>query len=224
MQGGSHTPTYRRFADVVFLLDITGANASFIETLTHSLAWLALPTDWRARVIGFRDAKCDGDSWLVSNPFVSNDLDGLRAQLENIQCLGGGDEPESLLDALDFVCSLPEAESNESTDEQSWRHATDSERIVFVYTDATFHPSTLDGSATVRDIAARIMEKRLRLLMIRPDAPCFDIFDAVPNSMTVVALAAPYSESARELCPHELTKRMSSVWKGTAKHMADPQI
>jgi hypothetical protein len=150
---------------------------------------------------------------LVSNPFVSNDLDGLRAQLGNIQCLGGGDEPESLLDALDFVCSLPEVENNESPDEESWRHATDSERIVLLYTDATFHPTTLDRSATASDITKKLTKKKLQLWMLRPDTPCFDLFDQMPNSVTLYAFSAPFTRSAREFCDQDLSEKLSYLWK-----------
>lgn len=215
MQGESHTPMLlkRRVADIVFLLDITGSNARFVDLLQHSLDSLESLTDWRARVIGFRDAKCDGEFWLVTNPFVANDIDGLRAQLTNIQCEGGGDQPESLLDALDFVCCLPEVESNVSPDEESWRHPTDSKRIVFLYTDATFYPTTLDRSATAIDIAKKLIKKKLQLWMLRPDTPCFDVFDSLPSSGTLYAFSAPFTRSAREFCDQDLSETLSYLWK-----------
>ena len=62
--------------------------------------------------MGYRDieaAQSEGLPWLVDAPFV-RDADELKAQLSQLKAEGGGDEPESLLDAL-FKISVDGSQS-----------------------------------------------------------------------------------------------------------------
>src|SRR3954463_13116676 len=108
-------------ADIVFVVDISGSMSpcidalrrnieAFIDSLNKGDANNAAPVkDWRGKVVGYRDlehAETDGLPWLVDNPFV-RDAVALKAQLAGLRAAGGGDEPESLLDALYTVASMP---------------------------------------------------------------------------------------------------------------------
>jgi hypothetical protein len=107
-------------ADIVFLIDVTGSMAPiidalrknievFVDSLSSGDANNAAPVkDWRGKVVGYRDieaAEAEGLPWIVDNPFV-RDAGALKAQLATLQAAGGGDEPESLLDALYKVASM----------------------------------------------------------------------------------------------------------------------
>ena len=107
-------------ADIVFMLDITGSMApcidalranieTFIDSLSKGEANNAPPIrDWRAKVVGYRDveaAQSEGIPWFVDAPFV-RDAGELKAQLSQLRAEGGGDEPESLLDALFKIASM----------------------------------------------------------------------------------------------------------------------
>jgi hypothetical protein len=97
----------------VFVVDVSGSMATcidalrtniemFVDSLSRGDANNAAPVkDWRGKVVGYRDfesAEADGLPWIVDNPFV-RDAGALKAQLATLQAVGGGDEPESLLDA-----------------------------------------------------------------------------------------------------------------------------
>jgi hypothetical protein len=107
-------PKTRGVADLVFVVDISGSMApcidalrknieTFIDSLSQGGANNAAPVkDWRGKVVGYRDieaAQGEGLPWIVDHPFV-RDAAALKAQLGTLQANGGGDEPESLLDAL----------------------------------------------------------------------------------------------------------------------------
>ena len=103
-------------ADIVFLIDVSGSMAPiidalrknievFVDTLGAGDANSGPPVkDWRGKVIGFRDAEHD-PNWFHDFPFV-RDAVALKAQLAELRAEGGGDEPESLLDALYKVSTM----------------------------------------------------------------------------------------------------------------------
>ena len=197
--------------DIVFLIDATGSMAdcidavkaslgSFIDTLVGDQSPIK---DWRARVVGYRDANCDGDMWLETNPFVANDISGLRSQLDRLTAQGGGDEPESLLDALGYVCSWGELAPAASPDYESWRHRAECKRAIVLFTDATYQAtmSAKSGNAggTVDDIISSLAAKRIQLLMVAPGVACFDKLTETDNSMLVRELASPFAESLKSL-------------------------
>src|SRR5918998_406883 len=106
-------------ADIVFVVDVSGSMApcidalrknieAFIDSLSQGGPNNAAPVrDWRAKVVGYHDieaAQSEGLPWIVDNPFV-RDTGTLKAQLSALQAAGGGDEPESLLDALFKIAS-----------------------------------------------------------------------------------------------------------------------
>lgn len=177
-------------ADIVFLIDVSGSmgpvisdlvrNVSlFIDTLTAKDANNSNPIkDWRGKVVGYRDIDHDGSSWFVDNPFV-RDADSLKAQLNRLNADGGGDEPESLLDALYQVVSVPASSKGQESSGQ-WRYRSDATRVVIVFTDASFHPSFKipDGGGTggLDDIKNLIMANRIFLFAFCPEMECYDNF------------------------------------------------
>ncbi len=174
--------------DIVFLIDATGSMQPAIDDLKRNIKMFfnqlakgddngnAIVKDWRARVIGYRDVNVD-DEWYIDNPFV-RDPKEIERQLDAIEADGGGDEPESLLDALYKVAkfgSTPKMVQEE--DPTMWRYRSDAARIVIVFTDASFHPTTSLGEAPNLDwteIANLIMQEKLRLSIYAPQMDCYD--------------------------------------------------
>src|SRR5687768_2501635 len=140
-------------ADIVFLIDVSGSMTpiidalrknieTFIDSLSHGDANNAAPVkDWRGKVMGYRDiehATAEGLQWLEDNPFV-RDAVALKAQLANLRAAGGGDEPESLLDALYKVATMEATPKGAQGEEPNkWRYRSDAARVVIVFTDASF--------------------------------------------------------------------------------------
>jgi hypothetical protein len=96
--------------DIVFLIDITRSMVGCIDKLKNNIEKFitflteegsndAVVKDWRGKCVGFRDYEDNPSDWLEDNPFVRN-ASSLIGQLRGFVAHGGGDEPETLLDAI----------------------------------------------------------------------------------------------------------------------------
>jgi hypothetical protein len=179
--------------DIVFLIDATGsmqpcidalkANIStFIDTLTSTNANNQAPVKhWRAKVVGFRDFAAD-QMFLIDNPFVEGAAE-VRSQLDRITADGGGDEPESLLDALYHVATMEQTGKGGQFDPAKWRYRSDAARVVIVFTDAPYKEAmTVPAGGTFDDLKNVIHGNRIILSMFAPDLPCYDLLAGLDKS------------------------------------------
>ena len=187
-------------ADLVFLVDVSGSMAAcidalrrnievFIDSLSRGDANNAAPVrDWRGKVVGYRDidtADTDGLPWIADNPFV-RDASALKAQLSDLQAAGGGDEPESLLDALYKVASMEATpKGSQGEDPAKWRYRSDAARVVIVFTDASFKesmslPEAKGGS--LQDVANVVMANRIILSLFAPNFEGYDRLSQIDKS------------------------------------------
>ena len=187
-------------ADVVFLIDVSGSMApiidalrknieTFVESLSSGGANNAAPVrDWRGKVVGYRDveaATTEGLEWLEDHPFV-RDTAALKAQLASLTAQGGGDEPESLLDALYKVATMEAtAKGSQSEDPNKWRYRSDAARVVVVFTDASFKetlniPEAKGGS--LQDVANVVMANRIILSLFAPNFEGYDRLSQIDKS------------------------------------------
>jgi hypothetical protein len=161
----------------------------FIDSLSHGDPNDAAPVrDWRGKVVGYRDveaAQSEGLPWIVDNPFV-RDAGALKAQLAALQAAGGGDEPESLLDALFTVASMEALpKGSQSEDPAKWRYRSDAARVVIVFTDASFKetmsiPAAKGGS--FQDVANVVMANRIILSLFAPNFEGYDRLSQIDKS------------------------------------------
>jgi hypothetical protein len=193
-------PKTKGVADIVFLIDISGSMApcidalrrnieAFIDSLSRGDANNAAPVrDWRGKVVGYRDIEADqaaGLAWIVDNDFV-RDAASLKAQLGTLQANGGGDEPESLLDALYKVASMESAPKGSQTEDSTkWRYRSDAARVVIVFTDASFKetmsiPEAKGGS--LQDVANVVMANRIILSLFAPNFEGYDRLSQIDKS------------------------------------------
>lgn len=187
-------------ADVVFLIDVTGSMSpiidalrtnieAFVDSLSSGDANNAAPVrDWRGKVVGYRDidaAHAEGLSWFEDNPFV-RDTSMLKAQLAALRAQGGGDEPESLLDALYKVATMEALPKGaQSEDPNKWRYRSDAARVVVVFTDASFKetmtlPEAKGGS--LQDVANVVMANRIILSLFAPNMEGYDRLSQIDKS------------------------------------------
>jgi hypothetical protein len=187
-------------ADIVFLIDVSGSMAAcidalrrnievFIDSLNRGDANNAAPVkDWRGKVVGYRDIEhdqADGLPWITDHPFV-RDTAALKAQLGTLQAAGGGDEPESLLDALYKVASVEAMPKGSQTEDPlKWRYRSDAARVVIVFTDAPFKetmslPEAKGGS--LQDVANVIMGNRIILSLFAPNFEGYDRLSQIDKS------------------------------------------
>ncbi|MEI6604954.1 MAG: vWA domain-containing protein [Verrucomicrobiota bacterium] len=191
-------------ADIVFLIDATGsmgtcidalkANISiFVDSLSGHNANNASPIkDWRAKVVGYRDFEED-ETPFVDNPFVK-DAAALKAQLGGLEATGGGDEPESLLDAMYKVVNMDCTDDISGTEDPSkWRHRHQARRVVIIFTDATFKESMKEpAGGTFNDLANLIYQNRVIVNLFAPDLPIYpDTFASLDKAEYVNVTTSP---------------------------------
>jgi hypothetical protein len=188
--------------DIVLLLDLTGSMQPCIEGVKANLLTFLtslrdglqpdanspkISLDGRFKVVGFRDHRATSganDSWFVDNPFVREAAE-LQAQLNspNMQAQGGGDEPESLMDALYKVGAMAESSIQEGEDANKWRKGV--HHCVIFFTDASFvRPMTIPEAAggDVQDLANKLMESRIKMFGMAPEWNGYNELSAVPGS------------------------------------------
>jgi hypothetical protein len=190
----------RGVADIVFLMDVSGSMAPCISALRANIEMFvdalsrgdannsAVIKDWRAKIVGYRDiesAPAEGLPWYVDNQFV-RDAASIKAQLGALEAKGGGDEPESLLDAL-FKVSTMEAvpKGAQAEDPQKWRYRSDAARVVIVFTDAPYKETMSIEEARgggFQDLANVVMANRIILSLFAPNFEGYDRLSQLDKS------------------------------------------
>ena len=183
-------------ADIVFLMDATSDMMNciqkvkenltpFFEALAEDVGASYVPVkDWRAKVVGFRDFEQDGaDDWFWDNPFT-RDIKELEQQFDALEARGGGDAPESLLDAIYTVADAPKSAPG-TEDPGMWRDRQEAARAVIVFTDAPFKPVMAAPGCkggTVVDVKNICVQERILLSVFAPrDLPGCECFESLPS-------------------------------------------
>jgi hypothetical protein len=221
-------------ADIVFMVDSSGSMApcidalrtnieAFIDSLSKGEANNAPPIrDWRGKVVGYRDveaAQSEGIPWIVDAPFV-RDTNELKAQLAALKAEGGGDEPESLLDALFTAASMEASPKGSQTeDPNKWRYRSDAARVIIVFTDASFKETMSIQEAkggSLQDVANVIMANRIILSLFAPNFEGYDRLSQIDKSEWEVV-------EYEGLSPQEALKKFTSdpvSFRTTLKQLA----
>ena len=130
--------------DLIFLVDVTGSMGGCIDALKRNIRQFfdALVTgedrvtDWRAKVVAYRDITCDSP-WYQDWGFTT-DPDAMRDEIARCYASGGGDLPESLLDAVYRIST-----------ETDFREGA--ARAVLAFTDAAYKSPMSYGAAAGAD-------------------------------------------------------------------------
>jgi hypothetical protein len=146
----AYSDRFRYAVDIVFCIDVTGSMKPVISAVKsnvrafHDLLGSAMAqksksiSQLRIRVIAFRDFTDNPDDAIEFTDFFK--LPGQQAEFETfvsaLQADGGGDPPESALEALAVAI------------DSEWERGLDRRRhVVVMFTDAAAHPL---GDASVR--------------------------------------------------------------------------
>ena len=140
--------------DVLFLLDSTGSMADEIDRIKDTLLSISarisdLPSqpDLRLGMVSYRDR---GDEYVTRVFDFDADAGRFSNTIRSVQADGGGDEPESLNEALHVALNKPD-----------WRDG-DAIRLVFLLADAPPHLDYLQDY----DYAEEMVEARKRGIKI----------------------------------------------------------
>jgi hypothetical protein len=134
--------------DVLFLLDATGSMGDEIAQLQNNILGISrqiaqLNMDARYGLVTYRDR---GDEYIVRTDDFTGDVSAFQATLMQVQANGGGDEPESLNEALHAAVQAV-----------SWR-GDDTIKLIFLVADAPPHldyPNDFDYTQEMVNAAAR---------------------------------------------------------------------
>ncbi|MDX6238940.1 MAG: hypothetical protein QOG10_3755, partial [Kribbellaceae bacterium] len=143
--------------DIVFCIDVTGSMTPIIDQVkANALGFYddvqtnltekgKNVAQLRVRVIAFRDFVADGSAAVAESPFFTLPAErgGFSEFVNGLIAQGGGDAPESGLDAVALAINSP------------WMTSGDRRRqVVVVWTDQPAHP--LDPSVLPADFSARV--------------------------------------------------------------------
>ena len=180
------------FVDIVFLIDATASMTTCIDALKDNIPTLVDSMcdttnqenpirDWRAKVVGYRDFIDDPASALEDNPFVT-EAPAVHAQLNALEAKLGGDLPESLLDGIYHVANMGQTDKGaQEVDPNKWRYRTSAARVVIIFTDADYHPTTKDGG-NLDDIVLACESNRILLGIFAPEMECYDLLSEIDRS------------------------------------------
>jgi hypothetical protein len=153
----ANSTSLRYAVDIVFCIDVTGSMypvldqvkegaLSFHKRLEESMAGKDKAiSQLRLRVVAYRDFRDDPSDALEESPFftVPDQVGHFESFVRGLQAGGGGDEPESGLEALAVALN------------SDWERGQDRRRhIVALFTDASAHPLGVGRSARTYPQAA----------------------------------------------------------------------
>lgn len=156
--------------DIVFCVDCTASMEPCFEGLVQHLHDFVEglqsenKVDFRLRLVEYRDLKIGEPT--RAREFTS-DVEEFKRQLKELSASGGGDEPESTLDAIYTGLNSP------------WR-ATKCHKAVLVFTDAPSHPDLHESTVpagVARDIETVINlleSKRIWLYLVSVEDPLYE--------------------------------------------------
>ena len=174
-------------ADIVFAVDSTGSMQPCIDGVRSGILSLvnglqsAAAVDYRLRLIAYRDIHPGGcNTPWHTHPFTHS-ADEFKTQLAAVSAEGGGDPPESTLDALYLALH------------SDWRPGT--QKTIVLMTDddthATLHPKTYPGHDNdvlriVKDFSAL---DHIMLFLVAPQFPIYEQLEQSIRSPTRKVIA-----------------------------------
>lgn len=193
--------------DLVFLLDVSGSMSECLEAVKSNLSSFVdslgnglkggpndphISLDVRYKVCGYRDHVYDGDKWLIDHDFV-RDINELKKQFSSpdMAANGGGDEPESLIDAIYTLGMMEESGLQENEGAKKWRSGV--HHCVLIFTDATYKPATIPEikGAGVPELYNKIASKKLKLFGMVPQWEGYEELSAFPGTQFTQYIEGP---------------------------------
>ena len=158
-----------KYVNIAFVVDTTGSMSGDISTVKESLtacvkeiaASGAIP---RIAIIDYKDIEDDGDNTTVvhETPDYSvwfDDTDKVIAEIETLEVIGGGDYPESLVDALGYVVSDDVMTFNKFA-----------AKFAFVLTDADYKVGNRWGYESLDQVTEKLSAKGIQTTVVtHPD-------------------------------------------------------
>ncbi len=153
----------KAFADIVFVIDSTGSMRNEITSVKNGITdfvsnIVKAGVDTRIGILEYRDITYDGkDSTIIhtinGSPWHYSVAD-MVSTLESIGAGGGGDTPESLMDALGFITK------------GQMKFRSDARKFVIVLTDATYRSENRHGYKSMNEILSELQGQAITTSVI----------------------------------------------------------
>ncbi len=173
-----------KYVNIALVVDTTGSMAGDIKTVKENLSAFvkeiaasgAIP---RIALIEYKDIQCDGDDSTVvhKTPDYSvwyDDTDQMIAEIAELDAYGGGDSPESLVDALGYVTNDSVMTFN--------RYAA---KFAFVLTDAAYNNANRWGYKDMNDAIAQLSAKGIQTTVVTHKDYYADTWDEVTDGYII---------------------------------------
>jgi len=183
------TSQFSYYLDICIVMDITGSMASKIKMVKeNSLNMYNLIKEKmesykknvdkvRVKILGFRDFAYGGDKTIEESRFfeLPEEAEELKAFAETLKAEGGGDAPESALEAI-ALAMRSDWTPTDTTNGTKARH------VILVYTDAPAVPLN-DSSKPERCVCARIENPTYPANMPKTMAELSDMWDGISQEL-----------------------------------------
>lgn len=154
-------------ADIVFCIDCSFSMIPVIDSIKENILALVksfdemeIEFDWRARVVGFRDAI------VYDKPFVST-VEGVKHQLDTIKAQGiVENDPSPLVETIESVIK-----------DHAWRRA--SHKIVMAFTDTG---ATVKTGFDVAGLIDEMWMQHIKLVLWCPNDLVYNVLRKTPRS------------------------------------------
>ncbi|GAA5627733.1 hypothetical protein Brsp05_03026 [Brucella sp. NBRC 12953] len=130
------------------MVDLLEGAKRKIWSIANTIVDVQPDADIRMALIGYRDR---GDDYVVKSFDMSKDLQSLYANLRRFEADGGGDDPESVNEALDNAIGR-----------LTWSEGSATQRIVFLVGDAPPHMD-YKGERKYPEILAEAKSRNIRV-------------------------------------------------------------
>lgn len=154
-----------KYVNIALVVDTTGSMYYDIQAVKENLkAFITEIKDTgaipRVSLIEYRDTECDEETTVHYTDskaawYESVEIEKLITEIENLEAFGGGDTPESLVDALGFVLD---------DDTMLWNK--DAAKFAIVLTDAPYKVTNSWGYESMDDVITLLAEKDIKTTVI----------------------------------------------------------
>lgn len=176
------------------IIDATGSMGGYIYNVVENLSDFvryieSTGVNFRLSLIEYRDITCgeatvvhtfDHSVWSQSTEQIISEMQGLYAE-------GGGDYPETLIDALGYL-----------VDESVMTFNSNAAIFAIVLTDAEYKEDNIHGIASMDDMIAALQAKGIRV-SVMTDEYCFSEYTALTEATGgILCPVDDFAEALRE--------------------------
>lgn len=176
------------------VVDITGSMSPYIRGVVENLSDFvryieSTGVHFRLSLIDYRDITC-GESTMVhtfDHSVWSTSTEEMIDELNKLRVNGGGDAPETVIDALGYL-----------VDEDTLTFNSDAVKFAVVLTDASYKNNNTHGIRDMDDMIGRLKEKGIRVSVMTSTYSSSSYRDLVAETGGILASVTNFKDTLQE--------------------------